>query len=67
MGVLCLVLVLLFTTLGPPSFVIILMGKKELFALLLYQAVFCSSFAVSWVGLRCVIVIFPDHTHLLFM
>ena len=22
--------------------------------------------AVSWVGLKCVIVIFPDHTHLLF-
>ena len=21
---------------------------------------------VSWVGLQCVIVIFPDHTHLLF-
>ena len=21
--------------------------------------------AVSWVGLRCVIVVFPDHTHLL--
>ena len=24
------------------------------------------SVAVSWVGLSCVIVIFPDHTHLLF-
>ena len=22
--------------------------------------------AVSWVGMQCVIVIFPDHTHLLF-
>ena len=22
--------------------------------------------AVPWVGLRCVIVVFPDHTHLLF-
>ena len=21
---------------------------------------------VGWVGLRCVIVVFPDHTHLLF-
>ena len=21
---------------------------------------------LSWVGLRCVIVVFPDHTHLLF-
>ena len=22
--------------------------------------------AVPWVGLQCVIVVFPDHTHLLF-
>ena len=22
---------------------------------------------VSWVGLQCVIVVFPDHTHLLFI
>ena len=25
-----------------------------------------SSFTVRWVGLQCVIVVFPDHTHLLF-
>ena len=23
--------------------------------------------AVPWVGLQCVIVVFPDHTHLLFV
>ena len=23
-------------------------------------------FTVLWVGLQCVIVVFPDHTHLLF-
>ena len=33
-GVLCLVLVLIITTLYPSSFAIILMGKKELIALL---------------------------------
>ena len=22
--------------------------------------------SINWVGLRCVIVVFPDHTHLLF-
>ena len=33
-GVLCFVLVLLFTSLCPSSFAIILMGKKELIALL---------------------------------
>ena len=34
-GVLCLVLVMLFSTLCPSSFAIILMGKRELVALLL--------------------------------
>ena len=24
-------------------------------------------FTVPWVGLKCVIVVFPDHTHLLFV
>ena len=53
------------------SFATILMGKRELVALL------CLSFCclvifivlwlflrVPWVGLQCVIVVFPDHTHL---
>ena len=26
----------------------------------------CHVLTVSWVGLQCVIVVFPDHTHLLF-
>ena len=28
---------------------------------------FCDSSSVLWVGLRCVIVVFPDHTNLLFV
>ena len=28
---------------------------------------FCDFLTVPWVGLRCVIVVFPDHTHLLFV
>ena len=27
---------------------------------------FCGLLTVQWVGLHCVIVVFPDHTHLLF-
>ena len=27
---------------------------------------FCESSSLPWVGLLCVIVVFPDHTHLLF-
>ena len=53
------------------SFAIILMGKRELVALLswsswcLVMAVWLF-LAVPWVCLRFVIVVFPDHAHLLF-
>ena len=54
------------------SIAIILMGKRELIALLnlsswclvMVEQLF---FAVSWGCLQFVIVIFPDHTHLLFL
>ena len=54
------------------STVIILMGKRELVALLnlsswclvMVEWVFL---AVPWGCLRFVIVVFPDHTHLLFL
>ena len=55
----------------PSSFAIILMGKSELVALLglsswcLIIAV-CLFLVVPWVCLQFVIVVFPDHTHLLF-
>ena len=53
------------------SIAIILMGKRELVALLnlsswclvMVERLFLT---VPWVCLRFVIVVFPDHTHLLF-
>ena len=68
-GVLCLVLVLLFSTLCSSR-----MGEREREreSWLLYfnclsdallQLVFCGSSSEDWVGLQCVIVGYPDHTH----
>ena len=53
------------------NFVIILMGKRELVALLSLSSwclviVVWLFLAVPWVCLRFVIVVFPDHTHKLF-
>ena len=54
------------------SIAIILMGKGELVALL-NLSVWCLVMvewlflAVPWVCLRFVIVVFPDHTHILFL
>ena len=53
------------------SFAIILMGKRELVALLSLSSwwlviVLWLFLAVPWVCLQYVIVVFPDHTHLLF-
>ena len=52
------------------SFAIILMGKRELVALLTLSSlclviVIWLFLAVPWVCLQFVIVVFPDHTHLL--
>ena len=66
MGVLCLVLVLLFSALCPPSFSIILMGKRErtgcltliVFLMSCDLCVLWLLLMVSWAG--------PDHTHLLY-
>ena len=54
------------------SIAIILMGKRELVALLnlsswCLMVVEWLFLAVPWGCLRFVIVVFPDHTHLLFM
>ena len=54
------------------SFAIILMVKRELVALLSLSAwylvmVVWLFLTVSWVCLQFVIVVFPDHTHLLFL
>ena len=52
------------------SFAIILERKSKLVALLLlsYKCsvnVLWLFLTVPWVGLQCVIVVFPDHTHFL--
>ena len=56
------------------SFAIILKRKRKLFALLLlsYSCIVTINvlwlfLTLSWVGLHCVIVVFPDHTRLLFI
>ena len=54
------------------SFAIILMGKRELVALLGLSSwclvmVVWLFLTVSWVCLQFVILVFPDHTHLLFL
>ena len=56
------------------SFAIILRRKRKLVALLLLPCgcivtvnVLRLLLAVSWVGLQCVIMVFPDHTHLFFL
>ena len=55
------------------SFAIILKRKRELVALLLLSHgclvtvnVRWFFLTVPWIGLQCMIVVFPDHTHLLF-
>ena len=49
------------------SIAIILIGKRELVALLNLVMVERLFLAVPWGCLRFVIVVFPDHTHLLFL
>ena len=53
-------------------FALILIGKRELIALLSLSSwclviVVCIFLAVPWVSLQFVIVLFPDHTSLLFL
>ena len=55
----------------PSSFAIILMGKREQVALLSLSSwclvvVVWLFLAVPWVCMKFVIVVFTDHTHLLF-
>ena len=50
------------------SFAIILKRTRKLIALFLFlmDGFLLSLFYGSWVGLQCVLVVFPDDTHLLF-
>ena len=70
-GVLCLFLFCYALLCVHSSFAIILKRKRKLVALLLlsyicivYVNVQWLFLTVPWVGLQCVIEVFPDHTHL---
>ena len=72
-GVLCLSLFCYALLCVHSSFVIILKRKRKLVALLFlsYRRIVAINvlwlfLTVPWVGLQCVIVVFPDHTHLRF-
>ena len=72
-GVLCLSLFCYALLCVYSSFAIILNRTRKLFALLLlsYRCIVTINvlwlfLTVLWVGLQCVIVVFPDHTHLSF-
>ena len=61
----------LYVTLCPFKLSIILMGKRELVSWLSLSSlclviVVWLFLAVPWVCLQFVVVVFPDHTHLLF-
>ena len=75
MGVLCLFLFYCTLLCVLSSFAIILKRKREnwmlCFFIVLWMSCYCKysvtlSHDVSWVCLRCVIVVFPDHTRSLF-
>ena len=72
-GVLCLSLFCYALLRAHSSFAIILKRKRKLVAMLLLSYIYIVTIialwlflAVPWVGLQYVIVIFPDHTNLLF-
>ena len=68
----CLSLICYALLCAHSSFAVILKWKKALIALLVlsYRCMVTINvlwlfLTVTWVGLQCLIVIFPDHTHLL--
>ena len=72
-GVLCLPLFCYALLCVHSRFAIILNRKRKLVVLLLlsYRCIVTINvlwlfLAEQWVGLQCVIVVFPDHAHLLF-
>ena len=72
-GVLCLSLFCYVLLCVHSIFAIILKRKRKLVALLLLSYICIVTIntmwlflTLPWVGLQCVSVVFPDHTHLLF-
>ena len=73
MGDLCLSLFCCTLLCVYSSFAIIIKRKRKLVALLLlsYRCIVTINvlwlfLAMTWAGMQCVIVAFPDHTHVLF-
>ena len=73
-GVLCLSLFCYALLCVHSSFAIILKRKRKLVTLLLLSYICIVTInvlwlflMVPWIGLQCAIVIFPDHTHFLFI
>ena len=72
MGFLCLSQICYAFIYVNSSFAIILKRQRKLVALLLLSSqclvilIVLWLFTVPWAGLQCVIVVFPDHTDLLF-
>ena len=71
-GVLCWSLIWYALLYALSSFAVILTRKRELVALLLFSFgclvtvnVLWLFLTAPWVGLQCVIVVIPDHTHFL--
>ena len=74
MGFLCFSLILYALLCVLSSFAIILKKKKELVTLFLLSSrclvtvyVLWLFLTVPWVGLQCMVVEIPDHTHLFFI
>ena len=74
MGVVCLSMFWYALPCVHSSFAVILKKKRKLVALLLlsYRCIVTIHvvwlfLTVPWIGLQWVIVVFPNHTHLLFM
>ena len=72
MGVLCLSLFCYTLLCVHSSFAIFLKGMRKLVAFLLLSYICIVAInvlwlflAVPWLDLQCVILVFPDHTHLL--
>ena len=67
-GALCLYLFCYALLCVHSSFAIILKRKRKLVAfsiIVLQMYCYYKLLTVRWVGLQCVIVVFPDHAHLL--
>ena len=66
-GIMCMDIVLLFSTFYPSSVAITLLLYFNCLPGVFCLLMLCGPSSQSWVGLQCNIVVFPAHTHLLFL